>query len=148
LTARARRRRIVIVRWLLAVSLVLALLACRDPYSFEPGDPNKPDPPAPPQLTMPADGWRSDSYGYPQDVAFSWQPISGPVFYQFEAYGDSVIDPQHLVYANERVASAQLTASFGRYGQYFWRVRAASRNWNDYTDWSTPSRFTLPNPAD
>jgi hypothetical protein len=71
LTSGARRRRIVLVRRLLTASLLLVLLACRDPFSFEPGDPTKPDPPAPPQLVAPADSWRSDDYGYPQDVAFS-----------------------------------------------------------------------------
>ena len=135
------------MRLLLSASLVLAILACTDPYSFEPGDPTKPDPPAPPQLVAPGDSWRSDDYSYPQEVAFEWHPISGPVFYQFEAYSDVTIDPQHLVYANQRVTSPTLTASFSRYGQYYWCVRAASRNWNDYTDWSTPFQFTLPNPA-
>jgi hypothetical protein len=135
------------MRLLLCVWLTLALLACRDPYSFEPGDPTKPDPPAPPRLTAPADSWRSGDYGYPQDVAFAWQAIPGPVFFQLEAYIDWTIDPQHLVFADQRVASAALVVPFSRYGRYYWRVRAASRNWNNYTDWSQPFRFVLPNPA-
>ncbi len=133
------------MRWLIASTL--ALLACTDPFSFEPGDPTKPDPPAPPQLTAPADGWRSGDYGYPQSVTFSWQPLSGPVFYQFEAYDDSALVPDNLVYENKRVGSNTLAVSFYRYGRYYWRVRAASREWNDYTDWSEPFRFLLPNPA-
>ena len=136
-----------LVRRLLTASLLLVLLACRDPFSFEPGDPTKPDPPAPPQLVAPADSWRSDDYGYPQDVAFAWQAIPGTAFYQLEAYIDWTIDPQHLVFADQRVTSTALTASFSRYGRYYWRVRAASRSWNNYTDWSPPFRFMLPNPA-
>jgi len=135
------------MRLLLVASLMLGLLACKDPYDFEPGDPTKPDPPAPPQLVAPADSWRSDDYTYPQEVSFEWQPIAGPVFYQFEAYIDSVLYPQQLVYANQKVTSTGLATSFGRYGWYYWRVRAASRNWNNYTDWSPPFRFCLPNPA-
>ena len=147
LTSHLCRRRIVLVKLLLAATLGFALFACTDPYSFEPGDPTKPDPPAPPLLVAPGDSWRSDSYAYPQEVSFEWQAIPGPVFYQFEAYIDATIDPQHLVYANQRVTSATLTASFSRNGSYFWRVRAASRNWNNYTDWSSPFLFSLPNPA-
>lgn len=131
----------------LVACLALAVLACTDPFSFEPGDPTKPDPPAPPQLVAPGDTWMSDDYNYPQKVAFSWQPISGAGFYQFEAYNDWVIDPLKLVYANQRVTTADLAVSFNRYGKYYWRVRAASKNWNDYTDWTQPFRFGLPNPA-
>jgi hypothetical protein len=132
----------------LALSTVLlCLLACTDPYSYEPGDPTKPDPPAPPQLIAPGDSWLSDSYIYPQEVAFGWQPIPAAAFYQFEVYNDWVIDPLKLVYANQRVAYAELTVEFNHYGKYYWRVRAASKNWNNYTAWSQPSRFGLPNPA-
>ncbi|MCX6843165.1 MAG: hypothetical protein NTX53_12875 [candidate division WOR-3 bacterium] len=134
------------MKWFVSAAL-LCLLACTDPYSFEPGDPTKPDPPAPPQLVAPGDSWMSDDYGYPQEVAFEWKPVPGAVFYQFEAYNEWVIDPQHLVSANQRVTSPGLTTSFGSCGRYYWRVRAASKNWNDYTEWSQPFRFGLPNPA-
>ena len=131
----------------LVACLVLAVLACKDPNSFQPFDPTMPDPPAPPQLITPGDSWMSDSYAYPQEVWFSWQPIPGAGFYKFEVYNESTIDPRYLVFANQRVTSTALTTSFGHYGEYYWRVRAASRNWNNYTNWSTPFRFGLPNPA-
>jgi hypothetical protein len=131
----------------LVAYLVLAVLACKDPNSFQPLDPTKPDPPAPPQLTAPGDSWMSDSYAYPQEVSFSWQPIPGAGFYQFEVYNEWTIDPQHLVFANQRMTSTALTTSFDHYGRYYWRVRAASKNWNNYTNWSVPFRFGLPNPA-
>ncbi len=135
----------VFVKWLLAASLVLALLACRDPYSFEPGDPTKPDPPAPPQLVAPADSWRSDSYAYPQNVSFGWQAVPSAQFYEMQIQTDSLFPSpsmsQHL-YGTATVYSIQ------RFGLYYWRVRAASRDWNDYTDWSPTFRFSLPNPAD
>jgi hypothetical protein len=127
--------------------LTLAFLACTDPFSFEPGDPTKPDPPAPPRLTSPPDSWCSDNYGYPQSVTFTWQPIPGPVFYQFEAYDDWTPNQQNLIFENKRVASTTLKTSFYHYGRYCWRVRAASREWNDYTDWSGAFRFALPSPA-
>ncbi len=131
----------------LVACLVLAVLACTDPYDFEPGDPTKPNPPAPPQLVHPEDGWQGE-FRYPQDVSFGWQQTSGAQFYQIEVYRDSLLRSQYLFYSNTRVTQTAVTASLPYYGLYFWRVRAASRNWNDYTDWSSPFRFVLPNPAD
>ena len=127
--------------------LVLAVLACKDPNSFQPFDPTKPDPPGPPVLTYPGIGWMSDQYGYPQDVSFGWQQVSGAQFYQIEVYRDSLLRSQYLVYANERVTQPLLTAPLSTWGMYYWHVRAASRNWNNYTGWSDPFWFSLPNPA-
>jgi hypothetical protein len=131
----------------LVACLVLAALACKDPNSFQPFDPTKPDPPAAPQLTAPADSWLSDSYAYPQEVWFSWQPIPGAGFYQFEVYKEWTIDPRYVVFANQRLTLTALTTSIAHYGRYCWRVRAASWDWNYYTNWSAPFRFGLPNPA-
>ena len=136
------------MRLALVAGLVLALLACTDPNSFQPFDPTKPDPPGPPVLVQPSSGWMSDQYGYPQDVSFGWQQVSGAQFYQIEVYRDSLLRSQYLAYANERVTQPSLAASLSTYGWYYWRVRAASRNWNNYTAWSAPFRFGLPNPAD
>ncbi len=60
--------------WSVPVAL-LSLLACTDPTSYQPFDPTKPDPPAPPVLTSPANGWMSDDYAYPQNVSCSWQAV-------------------------------------------------------------------------
>ena len=136
-----------VMKLTLVACLVLAVLACKDPNSFQPFDPTKPDPPAAPQLVAPRDSWISDSYAYPQEVWFSWQPVSGTGFYEFEAYNGWTIDPRYLVFANQRVTSTALTTSFAYYGKYCWRVRAASRNWNNYTNWSAPFRFGLQNPG-
>ena len=135
------------MRLVLIFGLLLALLACKNPYDFEPGDPTKPDPPAPPELVSPPDSWQSDSYIYPQEVSFIFRAIPGAGFYQFEIYLDSLLRSQYLYSSNSRLTQTSVTMSFPYYGLYFWRVRAASRNWNDYTDWSRPFRFGLPNPA-
>ena len=127
--------------------VLLCLLACKDPNSFQSFDPNKPDPPGPPVLTYPTDGWVSDQFAYPQDISFGWQQVSGTQFYQIEVYRDSLLRSQYLIYANERITQPALTASFSNWGLYYWHVRAASRNWNSYTAWSAPFRFGLPNPA-
>ena len=131
----------------LALAGLLALLACKDPNSFQPFDPTNPDPPGPPVLTYPSDGGVSDQFAYPQDVNFGWQQVSGAQFYQIEVYRDSLSRSQYLVYANERVTKPSLAASFSGWGLYYWHVRAAGRNWNNYTNWSSPFRFSLPNPA-
>jgi hypothetical protein len=135
------------MRLTLVACLVLAVIACKDPNSFQPFDPTKPDPPAAPQPTTPADGWMSDKYAYPQDVGLGWQQVSGAQFYQIEVYRDSLLRSQYLVYANERVTQPALTASISNWGLYYWHVRAASRSWNNYTVWSDSFRFSLPNPA-
>jgi hypothetical protein len=127
--------------------LTLAVLACKDPNSFQPFDPTKPDPPGPPVLTYPVNNWISDDYAYPQNVSFAWQGVPGAQFHQIEVYRDSLLRSQYLVYANERVTQPSLTASCPTYGWYYWRVRAASRDWNNYTDWSSPFRFGLRNPV-
>jgi hypothetical protein len=132
--------------WSVAVAL-LCLLACRDPNSYQPFDPTNPDPPGPPVLVYPTNGWVSDDFAYPQDVDFSWQDVAGAQFYQIEVYRDSLLRSQYLMYSNSRTTQTSLTATLPYYGLYFWRVRAASRSWNDYTDWSSPFYFALPNPA-
>ena len=130
-----------------ALCLALAVFACTDPYGFEPGDPTRPDPPAPPELILPSDNWQSDLYQYPQDVLLVWKALPAALFYQVEVYRDSLLRSQHLVYSNARVTQASVTASFSSHGLYYWRVRAASREWNNYTAWPEPFRFGLPNPA-
>jgi hypothetical protein len=131
----------------LVACLMLAIVACKDPNSFQPFDPNNPDPPDAPQLVAPANGWTSDQFAYPQNVSLGWQQVSGAQFYQIEVYRDSLLHGQYPVYANERITEPALTASISNWGLYYWHVRAASRNWNNYTAWSTPFRFSLPNPA-
>lgn len=130
------------------LAFLLALFACKDPYSYEPNDPTKPDPPPPPELVQPPYGWHSDNYAYPQDVELGWNGLPGVLFYQLEVYrDDSTLQSGSLVWSNQRVLRPYATVGLGRYGWYYWRVRAASRNWNNYTDWSAPSKFSLPNPA-
>ena len=131
------------MRMLLAVVILLA--ACKDPYDFQPGDPTKPNPPAPPVLVSPPDGHEGDNYSYPQTVELEWRVLSGATFYQIEVYTDSALT--RLYASEDRVKTTRATLSFGRYGTYFWHVRAASPAWNNYTDWSAAFRFSLPNPA-
>ena len=121
------------------------LLACRNPYDFQPGDPTKPDPPAAPVLSSPPDRYKGDNYSYPQDVSLEWRAVAGATFYQVEVYSDSLLTRLYL--SEGRVTTTRVVSAFGRYGTYFWHARAASRSWNDYTDWSAPFRFTLPNPT-
>ena len=106
-----------------------------------------PKSPAPPELLQPQNGWQSDLYQYPQQVNFDWQALPGALFYQIEVYRDSLLRAQFLVYSNPRATQTSGSAALSIYGWYFWRVRAASKNWNNYTDWSQPFRFGLPNPA-
>jgi hypothetical protein len=132
------------VKRLALLAVLLALFACKDPYSFE----TKPDPPPPPKLTQPAYGWISPDFAYPQDIELAWDGLPGTLFYQVGIYReDSTLQSRSLAWSSERLPYARVTARLGRYGRYYWRVRAASRNWNNYTNWSAASKFALPNPA-
>ncbi|MEO0077770.1 MAG: hypothetical protein ABIK86_02050 [candidate division WOR-3 bacterium] len=126
------------------LAMLLLVFACKDPYDFEPGDPNKPNPPAAPALRSPADGYNTETYVYPQDVELTWYPVERAEFYQVRVYRDSLL--QHLVAANDRARAVSMVFSLS-FGQYYWRVRAASRQWNNYTDWSVTWRFIVPSPA-
>jgi hypothetical protein len=135
------------MKWMSVSVALLCLLACRDPNSYQPFDPTKPDPPDPPALIRPANGWMSDRYAYPQNVDFAWQAVSGAQFYQLEVYRDSLLRDAYLMYSAARVYQTMTADSLPYYGIYYWRVRAASTNWNNYTDWSSPFHFSLPNPT-
>ncbi|MBM3315647.1 hypothetical protein FJY71_07425 [candidate division WOR-3 bacterium] len=130
------------------VLAALLLLACKDPFDFEPGDPTKPDPPGPPVLMFPVDGENTGNYAYPQDVRFEWRPLSRAEFYQIEVYSDSVLNVGTLVASDPRVNGTTVTLTFQWWGFYYWRVRAASRSWNNYTAWTAIRQFILPNPSD
>ncbi len=131
----------------LAVALAAGLLVCKDPLSFQPGDPSMPDPPGPPVPVYPPDGENTGDYGYPQDVAFQWGKVNGAIFYQVEVYTESIPELPNLHTIADGVTTTTVTVRFGRYGFYYWRVRAGSHRWNWYTDWSELNRFVLPNPA-
>jgi hypothetical protein len=132
------------MKWRFVAVALLGLLACRDPNSYQPSDPTKSDPPAPPVLDYPVNGWVSYDFAYPQNVNFGWQVVPGAQFYEVQITWDSLFsspDP------GQRVYQTSLSMSMSGYGLFFWRVRAASSRWNDYTDWSAPFHFSLPNPG-
>jgi hypothetical protein len=95
-------------------------------------------------LAYPANGWISDDYAYPQNVSFVWQAVVGAQFYELQIQTDSLFPSTH---PGLRVYQTSVVYSLRRFGLYYWRVRAVSSNWNNYTDWSDPFRFTLPNPG-
>ncbi len=127
---------------------LLALLACKDPFDFAPGDPSKPDPPDPPVLLYPPDGERIDDWsGFNIDVEMGWERVAGAMGYQLEAYFDSVPDPANLVILEDGIYGTSVTVTFPVHHWYYWRVRAVSSSWNWYTDWSELHSFLLPDPA-
>jgi hypothetical protein len=132
------------MKWWLVPLALLCPLACRDPNSYQPFDPTRPDPPDPPVLIRPASGWMSDVYAYPQNVDFAWQAVPGAQFYELQYHTDSLFP---VVHPGKRVYQTSVAESVQGPGAYFWRVRAASSDWNNYTDWSAKSRFVLPWPA-
>ena len=132
------------MKWAFRSLVLLCFLACRDPNSYQPFDPTKPDPPGPPVLTSPANGWLSKDFAYPQKVDFAWQPVPGAQFYEMQCNTDSLFP---IAYPGPHIYQTSLAESVQSYGLYYWRVRAAGSNWNNYTDWSVPFHFALPNPG-
>jgi len=132
---------------LLSVLSALLCLSCKNPFGYEPDDPTKTDPPAPPVQTEPEDGKLIRNYAYPQDVVMKWQPVTGASYYQVEVYRDSTARAENLYRMVDNIRSTQTSVTFGRYGWYCWRVRAYSPNWKWYTDWSPLHEFILPNPV-
>jgi hypothetical protein len=129
--------------------IVLVLLGCKDPYSFEPHDPDLPDPPGAPTLSYPENGRNTKDYGYPQDVALGWNPVSRAEFYQIEVFTDSVLVEANLYTTVDRANGTEHVLSCRSYGFYYWRVRADSpHRWNRASDWSAVRFFVCPNPAD
>lgn len=128
------------MKWLSVSVALLCLLACRDPNSYQPFDPTMPDPPAPPVLVYPGNGWVSNDYSYPQNVSFGWQGVPGAQFYE--------IDVGSTFWGFTRqVSQTSVVESIPLYGLYYWQVRAVSNKWNNYTNWSEWFHFALPNPA-
>lgn len=138
---------LVLRRLLLAVS-VLLLVSCRNPFGFEPEEPARQDPPAPPVQTRPEDGALILNYAYPQDVTLVWQRVSGARHYQIEVYTSPNPAPENLLRFVDYIYTTQTAVTFYRYGTYWWRVRAYSPNWKWYTDWSAVWSFILPSPAE
>jgi len=131
--------------WLLTS---LVILSCKDPYGYEPFDPTKPDPPAAPILQEPTNGKQLDNYAYPQNVTLKWKSVAGTRYYQIEVYSDSVLTPENLQQPLiSDIYSTQRAVTFYDHGDYYWRVRAYSPNWNWYTGWSQVWQFWLPDPA-
>ena len=95
-------------------------------------------------LDYPVNGWQSYDYIYPQNVNFGWQAVPGAQFYEIQIHTDSLFPVSH---PGQHVYQTSVTMSMPGYGLFYWRVRAASSRWNDYTDWPDPFWFALPNPA-
>jgi hypothetical protein len=53
---------------------------------------------------------------------------------------------QRLAASNDRARAVSETFSLS-FSKYYWRVRAVSRQWNDYTDWSATWTFIIPSPS-
>jgi hypothetical protein len=135
-----------LMKWWFGPVVLLCFLACRDPNSYQPFDPTKPDPPAPPVLDYPANGWVSDDFAYPQNVSFAWQAVPDAQFYEMQVSKDSLFQSIYIP-LGPHIYKTSTADSIRRHGRYYWRVRAASSRWNDYTEWSLPFHFTLPNPG-
>ncbi|MEO0190329.1 MAG: hypothetical protein ABIL18_05055, partial [candidate division WOR-3 bacterium] len=113
---------------------------CKNPHDYEPKFDSLYPPPAPPQLISP----KNDTaiwYGtpFPHNVLLTWSSVNGAEYYQLEIVKDdsSALTGENLI----DVDYSSYNFTINRNGYYFWRVRAYSRNWTWYTEWSVVYHF-------
>jgi hypothetical protein len=131
------------VRLLLLVFCIIVFgqISCIDPYEYEPDFPDLLDPPQPPELLYPPTNSIFD-FGVPCSVVLEWQQVVGAETYDLEISIDTlVLDEIH----NILECSCSYTAQ--EFGTYSWRVRADSRDWKWYTEWSDARTFVVRSPA-
>ncbi|OGC42103.1 hypothetical protein A2Y85_03890 [candidate division WOR-3 bacterium RBG_13_43_14] len=123
---------------MLALFIVFAP-SCRDPHEYEPPFDSLGPPPEAALLIAPAnnaaflyDCWNP----YPNDIEMIWTAIPGTQYYELK-----IDDNPELPGKAERVEDTTFIFVVSANGKYYWQVRAYSRNWTWYTDWSEKRIF-------
>lgn len=112
---------------------------CKDPTEYEPPFDSLFPPPTAPTLINPTTDtvfWFTTPF--PHDIIFRWSQVENAEYYQLQVTQDSTQLP---IATPVKAESSSISYTLTRKGIYFWRVRAYSRKWTWYTDWSKSSRF-------
>ncbi len=128
--------------FLLSFTLIVSLTyntACKNPQDWQPPFDSLYPPPEAPQLISPKNDttfWYQTPF--PHEVILKWSLVDGTEYYELQIARDSLILPD---VDPIRVDAALVNHTLERTGYYFWRVRAYSRKWTWYTDWSKTWHF-------
>ncbi len=112
---------------------------CKNPNEYKPPFDSLSPPPSAPQLISP----KNDTVMYyqtphPHDVTLKWSVVDDAQYYLLQIANDSTTlsDVDEI---NVETDSCIYTVT--RNSFYFWRVRAYSRKWTWYTEWSETRHF-------
>ncbi len=119
--------------------LIISGPNCRDPHEYEPPFDSLIPPPDAAQLISPVnnavfsyDIWKP----YPNDIEMIWTAVPGTQYYELKIDTDP-----NLPGKAERVEDSTFIFAVSANGKYYWQVRAYSRNWTWYTEWSEKRTF-------
>lgn len=125
----------------LLIALILISHGCKDPDEYNPEEPLLP-PPAPPELLLPlADTNLCSASPYP-NVFFDWSTVSGAEIYEIQTDSTLSWSTAEITRMNHPPTYIMLYRYAGT-APWYARIRAASSNWTNYTDWSEARRFFL-----
>lgn len=120
---------------------------CRDPYEFEPIFDSLTPPPGAPALLHPCNDTVYRTYTYPNDIIFEWSYIDGAQLYMLDISKDSMFEDSVTSEFNTTVSCCTIAVDpplpLDKKRIRYWRVRAYSRLWWWYTDWSEVWHFNF-----
>ncbi len=126
------------------ITLLGLCLQCKDPFDWQPGDPQTP-PPDPPELYLPAEDTMFFTSGPSYNVRFDWEEI--PAYQiQYEIQVDTSTSFNTAAAVIYTATSSPAAFSVARYSYrmgYYCRVRAGSPAWTWYTGWSEQHHFWI-----
>ena len=139
-----RRMRVLFRSNPLVILLIMAVLigyGCKDPDEYDPEEPQYP-PPGPPQLILPYPDTNLCSGSPFQNVFFDWSTVSGAEIYEIQTDSTLSWSTAEITRATNPPTYIGLYRYSGN-APWYARIRAASSNWTNYTDWSESRRFFL-----
>ncbi len=113
---------------------------CKDPHEYKPHFDSLCPPPNPPQLISPRNDtsfWYETNF--PHNIVLRWNSVEDAENYELQIVrGDTTLF-QHTEVI--QVEETDLVYTITGNGIYYWHVRAYSRKWTWYTNWSETWHF-------
>jgi len=115
---------------------------CKNPEDFKPTEDSLIEPPEPPELiSPPADTiyvW-TPGIGDIYNLDFEWTFVNGAERYELEVSTDATFQNSEI----HATGVNSITIGFHNCNKYFWHVRAISKAWTWYTEWSVLRSFRI-----
>jgi len=113
---------------------------CKDPNEYKPPEDTLQLPPGPPTLIYPPHDtviWYEDPF--PHTVILRWSNVEGAEFYHLQYAADSSMSLGSIMRADNNYYEL----IFYDNATVYWRARAASSQWQWYTNWSEIRRLSV-----